>query len=361
FDEDQAMEKKGSLDHSHFVSHQTLDLKVLWDNINLESSVFRHSIRVSISCIVGYIIVNTISYGNYNYWILLTIAFILKPEFSLTKSRNIQRLIGTLIGGAIGVTILIFIPNKSIQFIFLVLFMIGNYSFMRINYLIMVICVTPFVLILFNFLGEGFIELATERILDTVIGCAIAISASYFLFPKWESEHLKVYLANMLKANAAYLEKIVEGLSGKTISELDYKLVRKEVYVSSANLAATFQRMLSEPKSKQSDTKKVHQFVVLNHILFSNMATVATTLVRKEPRLHPSQVIIASKNSLSHLNAVTNNLTGKETTSKNIPPSPRSILQETETISADDVLLKNQLDFISRTVKDIEKIVTTIA
>lgn len=360
FDKQPIKKRNSSVDHSHFVAHQTLDPKIFWDNINPGSSVFRHAIRVSIGCIVGYIIVNTIAYGNYSYWILLTIAFILKPEFSLTKSRNIQRFFGTLIGGAIGVAILIFIPNKTAQFIFLVLFMIGNYSFMRINYLVMVICVTPFVLILFNFLGVGFIELATERILDTVIGCAIAFSAGYFLFPKWESEQLKVYLTNILKANAAYLEKIIEGLSGKRISELDYKLVRKEVYVSSANLAAAFQRMLSEPKSKQTHSKKVHQFVVLNHILFSNMATIATTLVRKEPRLHPLHVIAAAKNSLSHLNAVFNKLDGTETNTNNTISFPQSLIAETETISADDLLLKNQLDFIGRTVKDIEKVTATI-
>src|SRR4029078_6731217 len=167
-----------------------------------ESSVFRHALRVMIGCIVGYMIVHIFTYGHHSYWILLTIAFILKPAFSLTKQRNIERIIGTIAGGAIGVIILIFIPNKNVQFAFLVFFMIGNYSFMRINYLAMVIFVTPFVLILFNFLGVPFIDVAKERILDTVIGCAIAFSAGYFLFPTWESQGLKTYVTDILKSNA---------------------------------------------------------------------------------------------------------------------------------------------------------------
>ena len=118
--------------------------------------------------------------------------------------------------------------------------------------------------------------------------------------------------------------------------------------------------MLSEPKSKQSDSKKVHQFVVLNHILFSNMATVATTLVRKEPRLHPHQVITAAKHALSQLKEVAAKSEGVEIIENNFIPSVQPMVHEPDIISADDVLLKNQFDFISRTVKDIEKIVTTI-
>jgi uncharacterized membrane protein YccC len=41
------------------------------------------------------------------YWILLTVIIILKPGYSLSKQRNIQRLIGTLVGVAIGWSILV--------------------------------------------------------------------------------------------------------------------------------------------------------------------------------------------------------------------------------------------------------------
>jgi len=358
FESEQDKQQTRPLDHSRFISHQPLDPKILWNNITIHSSVFKHAARVAIACIVGYFVVNIFSYGHHSYWILMTIAFLLKPAFSLTKQRNIERIIGTIVGGGIGVLILVFIPNKNVQFVFMVLFMIGNYSFMRINYLAMVLFVTPFILILFNFLGIGFLDVAKERILDTVIGCAIAFTAGYVLFPTWESEQLKGHLLDMLQANANYLQQILEGLSGKAISVLEYKLVRKQVYVNSANLSAAFQRMLSEPKSKQRNSKQIHQFVVLTHIVSSNMATVATGLVTKEPRVHPHQVIASAKRSLAKLQEIMKTLGDTEEKAKYVVQKETS--DGNEVISRDDILVKDQLDFIYKTIADIEKNVSKI-
>src|SRR5206468_7273733 len=168
---------KSENDHSHFISHQSLDPKILINNLSLESSVFRHAVRVCVACTVGFMITKLIPYGHHSYWILMTIAFMLKPAFSLTRQRNIERIIGTLAGGAIGVLVLVFVPNKTVQFVFMVLFMIGTYSFMRIRYLLMVICTTPYILILFSFLGTGYKSVVQERIFDTVLGCTIAFTA----------------------------------------------------------------------------------------------------------------------------------------------------------------------------------------
>src|SRR5206468_664813 len=131
-----------------------------------------------------------------------------------------------------------------------------------------------------------------------------------FLFPHWESRELENYMAKMLEANLSYLQKIVDSLSGIPVSVLDYKLARKDVYVSSANLSAAFQRMLSEPKSKQLDSSKVHQFVVLNHILFSNVATVALSLLNKEKPANAQQLLQTARRCAEVLNETATKFTG---------------------------------------------------
>jgi uncharacterized membrane protein (TIGR01666 family) len=344
--------KRSELDHSHFVSHQSLDPKIMWNNFSYQSSVFRHALRVCIACLAGFVTVKLISYGHHSYWILMTIAFMLKPAFSLTKQRNIERIIGTLAGGLIGVFILLFIPNKTVLFIIMVLFMIGTYSFMRIQYLVMVIFTTPYVLILFSFLGTAFKTVAEERIFDTALGCAIAFTASYLLFPQWESDQLKKYMQGIVKANAVYLQKIIEALAGRKVGMLEYKLARKEVYLNSANLSAAFQRMLSEPKSKQKNEKDIHQFVVLNHILFSNIATVATTLLSKEPRLHPLELNHLAKKAFASLNESSEKF-GDHINIKLTKAEPLPMIEKVDT--TDDQLMKDQLNFICKISADIDK------
>jgi uncharacterized membrane protein (TIGR01666 family) len=345
------------LDHSHFISHQSLDPKIIVDNFTLKSSVFRHALRVCIACVIGFAVSRILAYGHHSYWVLMTIAFMLKPAFSLTKQRNIERIVGTFIGGIMGILILVLIPNKSVHFVFMIIFMIGTYSFMRIRYLVMVICTTPYILILFSFLGTSYRIIAQERIFDTLLGCTIAIAAGYFLFPNWESNQLKNHMLGILRANVAYMQKIVEGLSGKKINLLEYKLARKDVYLNSANLSSAFQRMLSEPKSKQKGEKDVHQFVVLNHILFSNIATVATTLLSKDTRVYPSDLLYPAKKACRNLQEAVN----KFGDDKPVPSTYDSALPNNGSlVIIDDVLMKEQLDFINKLSTDIDKTVTTL-
>jgi hypothetical protein len=52
-------------------------------------------------------------------------------------------------------------------------------------------------------------------------------------------------------------------------------LSRKNAFVALGNLSEAFTRMLAEPKNKQRNAQKIHQFVVMNHMLHSHIATLA--------------------------------------------------------------------------------------
>lgn len=340
--------------HTLFVGHQSLDPKIFWNNFNYSSSVFRHALRVALACLVGYIIAKSFAKGYHSYWILMTVIFMLKPTFSLTKQRNTERIIGTLTGGFIGFVLLSLHPPEKLLFGIMVLLMIATYSLQRVKYLASIICMTPFILILFNFMGTGFVGLLQERIIDTIIGCFIAVLAGYLLFPDWESEQLTNHLQKTLEANTLYLQKIVEALEGKNIVLTDYKLTRKEAYINSANLSAAFQRMLSEPKSKQKNKNETHQFVVLNHILFSNLASVAASVINK-PIRHSEQNLRTAKKTLSVLSEC-GQLLGLNMTHQ----VPHLHQEEEKFEQAEDLLLKDQLDFIHKLSLDIKKTIAAI-
>ncbi len=262
-----------------FVNHQNYNFSLLKSNLTAKSSYFRHALRVSLVMLTGFTIANLLPVGHHSYWILLTILVILKPGFSLTKQRNYERVIGTIIGGIAGVLILMFVKDQTVKFSFLLIFMVLTYSFQRIKYVVSVLFMTPFVLILFTFISpQNNINVATERIIDTLIGSAIAFLASYLLFPSWESFKFKMVLCDMLKANLAYYEVIIAKLSGHITNPTIYKLARKNVYVNTANLGAAFKRMLNEPKNKQHKANEVQKFVVLNHILSSYLANLSVNL-----------------------------------------------------------------------------------
>lgn len=348
------------VEYSKFVTHQDFAPHIFWDNISLDSATFKYALRVSLVCLVGYITAKNVSFGGHSYWVLLTIIVILKPGFSLSKQRNYQRLIGTIAGGAIGIVILNFIPNNTTQFIILVVLMIGTYSFLRLNYVVSVIFMTPYVLILFKFLGLS--NVAAERIIDTLIGGAIAFIASYVIFPTWEFETIQTDLKNVITANINYLKKVLESLSGKPVLVTDYKLARKDVFVNSANLSATFERMTSEPKSKQRNIKDIHKFVVLNHILASYTANIASSLIKAGPQQPHADSLKLVKRSIAVLKETNKKISGEA-----IPPPIPKPAEASKTaevppapLSVEDVLMKEQLGFISKITVDIAKVTESI-
>ena len=305
------------LEFSRFVNHQRLDQKAFLENLSFNSSIFKHSFRVALVCLLGFVLTQLLFSGTHSYWVLLTIIVILKPAFSLTKARNYQRLIGTLIGGAVGFLILLLVKDQVVLVMLLILLMVGSFSFLRSNYIVFVTFVTPIVLIIFSLLGEDKAGLLQERLVDTLVGSAIAITASYLVFPSWESEQLQQYMQKVLKANANYLQKLADYLQGSQVDTAGYKLARKDVYVSSANLSAAFQRMLSEPHSKQRNSEEVHKFVVLNHILSANIATVAAAVAVQPPPHSAAESVRSVRRALAVL---------KDTQKKlGSPPAPSPV------------------------------------
>ena len=311
--------KTGRIDTEKFISHQTIDIKLMLDNLTFKSSTFRHALRVAIVMFIGFVVSKALPFSH-SYWILLTILVISKPGFSLTKQRNYQRIIGTVVGALIGVGVLTYIQDKNILFVIILICMIGCYSFQRLNYVVSVLFMTPFILILFNFLGMGSLNVASERIIDTLIGSAIALLASYSLFPNWEHEKLKEAMIGTLKANANYFSKVTQLYFDNNANLTDYKLARKEIYVTSSNLASLFQRMFSEPKSKQLLMKEMHQFTALNHLLSSYVATLS--LYHKEHGMAPTNFNEFSpliNNTLYLINLSNENLTTPKEEISNVP------------------------------------------
>jgi uncharacterized membrane protein (TIGR01666 family) len=263
---DKEIVKKAAVpsDYDQFVSHEKIDLKILKDNLTLQSNNFRHALRISIATLAGFIVSLFFPFGH-SYWILLTIIVILKPAYSLTKKRNYERVIGTIAGAVIGIGILYFVKNNDALFVIMLFLMLGTYSLWRTNYMFSVVFMTPYILLLFHLISDAsFKTILSDRIIDTAIGSAIAFIANISLLPAWEQDKIVKYMLEALASNKNYFKNT------------EYKLSRKSAFVSLANLSDAFSRMMAEPKRKQKSIKELHQFVVLNHMLTSHIATLAS-------------------------------------------------------------------------------------
>ncbi|MGN6492480.1 MAG: FUSC family membrane protein [Agriterribacter sp.] len=277
-------EAKQDIDVEKFVSRQEIDVKLLAENLSLSSNVFRHSLRVSLCILAGYIIAQFFPFGH-SYWILLTVVTILKPAYSISKKRNAERLVGTLVGVGIGFLLLYFVHDDTVLFGFMVLSMVVGYTFLQIQYLVAVAGITLYVLLSFHFLHPvDFRTLAIDRVIDTAIGSALAFMASLFFLPRWEHEQVDEYIEKLMDANMKYFTAVAKAFYGVPADIIEYKMTRKEAYVALANLSDAFQRLLSEPKKNEVYPQLLHQLVVSNHMLTSHIASLAIYAKSLAPR-----------------------------------------------------------------------------
>src|SRR5690606_16961375 len=56
----------------------------------------------------------------------------------------------------------------------------------------------------------------------------------------------------------------------------NYRLARKNAFIDTGNLMASFQRMAQEPKSQQKGLQTIYKLVELNHSLLSAIASLGT-------------------------------------------------------------------------------------
>jgi len=345
-------------DLSKFLSHQSFNPKLFKDNLTLNSSTFRHALRMVIVMLLAYLISKLIPFGNHSYWILMTVLVILKPGWSLTKQRNYQRMSGTIIGGLAGVGILLAFDQEVVRFICLMVFMVLAYSFIRINYILGVMFLTPYLLLLYSFLGVSTIEILKERVVDTVIGSLLAFTSSYIIFPSWESKNIQTSMRKLLIANYNYLVKALEYIVGIEVSQTAYKLVRKDVYVNMANMTSTFQRMITEPKSKQKNAKDLNKFLIYSHILSSYSVALVTVVLTADRNALTAEHVRLMRKSLKLLAQTI--LQFKFTVDDEMfneaeikAPSP---MPESATENEEVKLITEQISFISKITQDLNKI-----
>ena len=189
---------------SRFVSSRRVPFGQIFSNLTMASPSFRHALRVTIAVAVGFWLGRLLPLTN-AYWIVMTTVIILKPGYSLTKQRNSQRIIGTLIGCAASIALMIFVKEPHILLVVMFASMVMSYSLLLFNYTASVVFTSSYVLLMFHLLAPGSMRIIGERAIDTVVGCAIAIAASH-LFPYWEYRLMGKLVNNMINATRQYLE-----------------------------------------------------------------------------------------------------------------------------------------------------------
>ncbi|SLJ96220.1 TIGR01666 family membrane protein [Enterobacter sp. NFR05] len=255
----------------------------LRNNLTPESALFRHAVRMSVVLCAGYAIIQ-ITGLHHGYWILLTSLFVCQPNYNATRHRLTLRIAGTIAGIALGLPVLYFVPSQEGQLILIVVTGVLFFAFRLVQYAQATMFITLLVLLCFNLLGEGF-EVAMPRVIDTIIGCAIAWAAVSFIWPDWRFRNLARVTEQAFNANCRYLDAILEQYHQGRDNRLAYRIARRNAYNRDAELASVVSNMASEPGATPELREVAFRLLCLNHTCTSYISALGA---HREQLTHPA-------------------------------------------------------------------------
>ncbi len=295
-----------------FITKPEYDFKTLLDNLDFKSPIFRHSLRLAVVMLIGFLMGKLFEFQN-AYWILLTSLVIMRPGYALTRERFKQRLYGTLIGGGAAASIVILTQSAVVYGILALISLVMAFSMLQKNYKAAAAFITLNVVFLYSLLTPNAFEVIWFRVLDTLIGAGLAFLGNSFLWPTWEYKGINNFIQHSIKANQEYIREIQSCYSGNENRSTSYKLARKEAFLAIGNLNAAFQRMTQEPPSEQRDLSRNFEIVSLNQEILSSAASLGTFI-----RTHPTTP--ASVHFRNYMEKIQGNLSASiEALEKNKP------------------------------------------
>jgi uncharacterized membrane protein YccC len=269
-------------------------LATLRANLSPRSTAFRHAVRLAACVALGGAIEHAIM-GSRAYWLPMTVALVLKPDFSATLTRGLLRLAGTLIGLALTAALFLLLPLAAPgEIALVVVFAFVTRCFGPANYGIMTAAVSALIVTLLALNGAEPLILVAQRGLNTLAGGLIAL-AGYAAWPTWERCGIADGVARMLDAYRWYFQAVTgayvgPGVAGTLLDTRQLDRTRLAARLARSNLEAALGRLAAEPHSAPtyqavaSLLPTSHRFIQAAMSLEAGLAGVAPAPVRDAVR-----------------------------------------------------------------------------
>ncbi|HEX4770970.1 MAG TPA: FUSC family protein [Bryobacteraceae bacterium] len=262
-------------------------LQILRANLTWSSTYFRHAIRMSVCVTIGDVIARVMLWQR-TYWLPMTVAVILKPDFTTTFSRGVLRFSGTF-GGLLLATLLYhLLPTSSpAQLAVSQLFLVGLFTFAlrsigAANYGVFSVSISGLIVFLVAATGVPPKDVVLERALNTSAGGVLALLA-YAVWPTWERMQVNELMAGMLDAARGYFHEVTLRLTGKVTDISGLDSARTAWRRARSNAEVSVDRVTAEPGTPPEKILTLTAMLASSHALVHAVAGLDASLAQ-QPR-----------------------------------------------------------------------------
>jgi len=235
--------------------------------------LLRHALRLSLALGAGFVAMQ-LTDPVHGYWILLTTLFVCLPTYGATLARVAQRILGTVIGLVAGWALMQLFPGLLAQALITVATGVLFFVTRTQRYVTATAAITLLVLLCFHQTTGNAYALIWPRLLDTLIGAAIATAAMLLVLPDWQGRRLHLLVAQAIAAHAAYLREIMSQYASGKDDDLDYRLARRNAHNADAALSTALSQLLLEPRAVRRHARVGMQLLLLSHTLLNYLSAL---------------------------------------------------------------------------------------
>lgn len=265
----------------------TGNMAILRANLTLQSSAFRHAIRMALCLALGEMVAHRLHNGR-SYWLAMTIVLVLKQEFATTFARGLLRIGGTILGLLLATGLFHFLaPGIAMKVI-----LVGVFVFLlrwagTANYGVFTIAVSALIVVMVAFTGVSPKAVILVRGEMTCLGGVIALAA-YLAWPTWERTQVAQLLAQMLEAYRAYFHAVADArIQANLRNEAELNRVRLAGRLARSNMEASAERLRVEPGTRPDQIALLTAILANSHrfvraVMALETVPVGSTPVRQE-------------------------------------------------------------------------------
>lgn len=232
--------------------------------------------------------------GDHAYWVPITIAIIMKPDFGSVFVRALHRSVGTVIGVLIGMALIKLIPDRlGLVAAIAVLAALQPLAALR-SYAAKVVLLTPVILMMIDIAVPATpLHYGLQRLDDTLVGAAIVLVFGYLIWPRSQSIRIASAFAESNQAVADFLV----AASGSGAENIGKNLGEKEfaAYRKLSDLRTQLQKLSAEPPPAGREAASWFPAVVGAERLCDAISAYADGCKRGEPPPDPERVTRAEQ------------------------------------------------------------------
>jgi uncharacterized membrane protein YccC len=257
-------------------------LDALRANWTHDSVMMRHALRMGVVGALD-IVLMRLTHVRHGSWLAMTSIIVLQPYGSGTLRRGVQRVGGTIAGGLLAAVMATAIHSPAGLIAGITVVSALTLATYAVNYAWYCFFLTPtFVLMSMPYFRDW--SFAGVRMLNTVLGAAVAVLAMRLLWPEREQLELGRLLGRGARADAAYLRAMLRfweiGPAGRRLAERQMIAPARRLSGLAINDAEeSLDRMMLEPGFGRKAAEGDIQAEALTFVTYlRRLMRVATTL-----------------------------------------------------------------------------------